>query len=249
MFYLALFCLNIFQLSPRYPSAEVEIVNAEMLDPACKVVFRGYHNNLKVNGLESNTNFTLTTSRDTLQKIGFNDFGYVASRQSTDTIRVVLNGRIIHEEVFQIRNMPRPEVKFGDITENQTVSLSYILSNPGIFVYLPGYPFNLSLNVIGYDAKILYKNGNEIALSHQSPIGFNDWSERKIKRYLRGKFVFHKTETDSEILGNRFYQEQLNLIKKMEVGDQLVFGYGTFSCPSCKQSRRNINLTLTVGSK
>jgi hypothetical protein len=52
MLYLALFCLNISQFTQRYPSAEVEIVNAEMMDPSEKVAFRGHYNRLEVKGLD-----------------------------------------------------------------------------------------------------------------------------------------------------------------------------------------------------
>jgi len=249
MLYLALFCLNISQFAPRYPSAEVEIVNAEMMDPECKVVFRGYHNYLQVNGLEFHTNFILTTSRDTLQKIGFNEFGYVATRQSIDTIRVVLNGRIIHEEIFQIRNMPKHEIGLGYIHENQKVSLKYILSNPGLQIIVPGFPLKFCYGIQMFEAKIIKKNGKEIPLTTKSAKGFDDWSDRKQERYWNGQFVFHRKENDIRNYLNKFDQNHLKLLQKMEIGDKLYFGMCIVSCPSCKSKRHNIDLTLTVGSR
>lgn len=249
MLYLALFCLNIFQFTPRYPSAEVEIVNAEMMDPSEKVAFRWHYNRLEVKGLDFHTNFIVTTSRDTLRNDYSNTFGYIAPTSKTDTIRVVLNGKIIHEEVFEIWNMPKPAVRFGYISENQDVSLQYILSNPGLHVFNPVHPMKTCVRIQMFEAKIIKKNGKEIPLTSKSPKGFDDWSDRKQERYWNGQFVFHRIENDVRNYLNKFDQNHLKLLRKMEIGDQLVFGMGVFSCPSCKQSKRNINLTLTVGSK
>lgn len=249
MLYLALFCLNIFQLTPRYPSAEVEIVNAEMLDPECKVVFRWYYNRLEVKGLDLHTNFIVTTSRDTLNNDYSNTFGYIAPSAKTDTIRVVLNGRIIHEEVFQIRNMPKPEVRFGYITDNQNISLRYILSNPGLHVFVPGFPMKAYFSIRIFEAKIIKKNGKEIPLTTKSAKGFDDWSDRKQERYWNGQFVFHRKENNVRNYLNKFDQNHLKLLKKMEIGEKLAFGKCTIACPDCAFRSYNIDLTLTVGSK
>jgi len=249
MLYFALFCLNIFQFTPRYPSAEVEIVNAEMMDPSEKVAFRGHYNRLEVNGLDFHTNFIITTSRDTLRNDYSNTFGYIAPTTKTDTIRVLLNGKIIHEEVFEIWNMPMPAVRFGYISENQNVSLKYILSNPGLHVYVPGYSIKTCNYLLRFEAKIIKKSGKEISLTSQSPKGFDNWSERKQKRYQNGKFAFYSIQNNDQNYLNKFNQNHIELLKKMEIGDKLAFGMGVLSCPSCKSKKYFIDLTLTVGSK
>ena len=249
MLYLALFCLNIFQFTPRYPSAEVEIVNAEMVYPSEKVAFRGYYNRLEIKGLDFHTNFIVTTSRDTLRNDYSNTFGYIAPTSKTDTIRVLLNGRIIHEEVFEIWNMPMPAVRFGHISENQNVSMKYILSNPGLYVYIPDFLMKPYFSIRTFEAKIIKKNGKEIPLTTKSAKGFDDWSDRKQERYWNGQFVFHRKENNVSNSSNKFSKNHLKLLEKMEIGDQLVFGYSTIICPDCASRAYNINLILTIDSK
>jgi len=142
-----------------------------------------------------------------------------------------------------------PAVRFGYISENQNVSLKYILSNPGLHVFNPVHPMKTCVRIQMFEAKIIKKNGKEIPLTTKSARGFDDWSNRKQERYWNGQFVLHRKENDVRNYLNKFDQNHLKLLQKMEVGDQLVFGMGVFSCPSCMQSRRNISLTLTVGSK
>ncbi len=166
-----------------------------------------------------------------------------------NTKRLVLRAIDIKgvRQIFEIKNIPRPDLGFGNSIGNQTFTREYILSNPGLHIKYLGTSLRMKLYIESYFATIIKKNGTKIPLTIIIKKRDKHKHFKEITQLIDGKTVT-KTILDNETIeGNQFLKNHFKHLRKLETGDKIVFMV-KLSCSTCKPRFLPENIYITVGN-
>jgi len=207
--------ISIF-LKSHFLFSQGEIINISLLDPYANIIYRNTGTKIIVKGYEQDSTIKLVTTNDTLLKIG-DYFHYNSSFASIDTLKAIMNGKIIAQKTYSIENLRKPKIHLGSIRDS-LVTIKDILNNSQLIVSYEPQIAVPCMRLLHFDGLILKKSGKKIPLTKENGI----WT------------------------GNTLNTYQLKHIKRMKPGDVLHFQNGILSCPSCINTRTIINLRFTI---
>lgn len=219
--------------------SQIQLKNESLIEPKAKIVYRHYVNKITISGVAFDSTIFIVTHSDTL-RLKYGSFFYMpkGSNLDNDTLKLFFNGKLIAQDVFQIKNLGRPDVYFGSLRDT-LVTKKYLLSNPGLIL---SYEPELAIvceSIEEFEAFIIKKNGKKIELFDKSINEWVGWSEEKQDKYYEKHGSF--------ILGsNKFTKKQLNMLKAIKTGDKIWFKTVVFSCSSCISRRVDLDFILTI---
>jgi hypothetical protein len=128
--------------------AQVDIVNTNLTKPEISHLYVGIDNPIKIKGKPGVKYGLISSSGTSIQKTAVvNEFRLLAiSRAGYDTLKVTLAGKVIYKEVFNIKTIPYPIVRAGNITKDK-VTTAELLAQPMLTVFLPDCYLNLSYRI------------------------------------------------------------------------------------------------------
>ena len=109
---------------------QITLRNAHCNNPDCKSLFTGLENHIIVEGVNPNHKISLSASNGSkISQHKKNEFSIYGSDAPVDTLKLVVNGKIVHREVFTVEPLQDPVAIIGTFI-NTALSTSQITLNP-----------------------------------------------------------------------------------------------------------------------
>lgn len=156
--------LFVFSFLPFILYSQIKVTNESLIYPEKRILYLGVENSIEVNGADSLELIIVDSRKDTVQNLGTTFFYKPRRDDGFDTLTILYNGKVLDTAIFKVKVLSKAQVYFGE-TRDTTVSMDYILSNPGLQISF--YPSILKcwMNINQYDASLIKKNGDEIPLT------------------------------------------------------------------------------------
>tara|TARA_B100000508_G_scaffold139575_1_gene138241 strand:- start:1149 stop:1793 length:645 start_codon:yes stop_codon:yes gene_type:complete len=196
---------------------QIDLYNSSLTDTTKSILYRGYDNYLKIEGIQQSNLVIVTNDKDTLKYHNDAFHYYSSSKRGSDTLTILKNNEKISEKVFVIKHLKSPTIYLGNIRDS-LVTKNQLLTSPGLFV--------------SYEPQ-LAKSDYRI-LKFKINIHYNDYEDLDSGSLTIG-------------LGSKFDDSQISAIKRMRSGDVLKIEYVEMICPDCRARRlRTPNLIFKI---
>ncbi len=216
------------------------ILNVSLVTPEVHIAYRGFHNHLKIQGMEVDSNVVLVSTNDKLQldRMGKEFIYKTRTPYDTDTLKIYNKQEYITQVVFKIERLGKPRILFGNIRDT-LVTKAELLSNPGLICTYDPYLAKMDGIVMEFEVSIVKKNGKEIPVCEKLFSQTEGWSEKRRERYYSKQYP-------ENIRGNQFSKAQLKQISKMKTGEIIWFKAATVRGSDAGQNKIDLDLKLTV---
>lgn len=184
---------------------QIKINNNSLYKPSENIAYLNFANDLQIVGLELNASTSIMVGDEKINR--FDDLFVYAPlvKKNTDTLRVLHNGEQVGEVVMKLETLKTPKVIFGETT-GKTVTLDYVLSNPGLHIsYAPQLVMPTSY-ISGCEMIIKKKDKKEVV----SIVHGNAFSPKQIKqlsKLVAGDSIEFRGALLSDLIGN---DEEIN---------------------------------------
>lgn len=246
MYRTAIICVYAISLAGF---AQIEVKNLSLVDPTEKLLCAGLENLIEVDHPDNVLDISLQLNNYQLTPIDIYNGGskYLVnvSTAGSDTLNVFSQGSLISSHVFESRVLNFPMASVGEQTSS-VISIAEILKDPTFKIRADGCPYDLKAEVTSFEMTVIHR-GDSIQWSHFKPIGYIDTVNTIDPETADLDTVIHildSAETIHEIKGNELIASQLNLIQKLEQGDQVIFSRIKARGIFCPVILKDLSLTI-----
>lgn len=187
---------------------QINLYNSSLTDTTESILYQGYDNYLKVEGLEQSNLLIVTKDQDTLRYHADAFHYYYPSKRGSDTLTILKNNVKISEKLFVIKHLRSPTIFLGNIRDS-VVTKKQLLSNPGF--------------TVSYEPQFAKSNFRVLNFK-----GFISYSKDR-------RFIIQPMH---DTFRSKFNKIDLSAIERMKSGDILVIEYVDIICPSCGALRK-----------
>jgi hypothetical protein len=150
------FCLSSY--------GQIDLKSVSLNDPDMNIMYAGIENHIKVQGLELDNDTRLVSSKGEVRPNtggGNSDFYLSYTKSKRDTLRLFQGEELLFEEPFEVRILPEPVARLGEINTN-SASVSQVLDDPSINIVIEDCYWDYQFSFSTFDLKLIDESGNII---------------------------------------------------------------------------------------
>jgi GldM C-terminal domain len=148
---------------PLLTNAQLRLINPRLFNPDSAYLYVGIDNILQVAGYDNKGSLQIKTTKTLVQRgRGENEFILRPVSRGTDTVRLYKQGRCILTKVYQVNYIPGPIVSIGKNNSNYLLTVEEILTDPSLYIVLPGCHIDARFAVFSFDVIFVRVNTDTI---------------------------------------------------------------------------------------
>ncbi len=144
--------------------AQVDVKSVSLRDPEMNIMYAGIENHVKIDGLVLDNTVHLVSSRGEVvpnTNGGNSDFYLEYNQVRKDTLRLFQGDRLLFEEPYEVRTIPDPVARLGEIKTN-SASVNQILGDPVVHIVIDDCYWDHEYTFKSFDMKLIDASGNII---------------------------------------------------------------------------------------
>lgn len=159
-----------------------------------------------------------------IRKFNYNTFFVTPSYVRKQILQVYIKEQLVFEDTFKVHRLVEPEIRLGQI-EDSFATKDEIIKNPQLNIILPSCFLKADDRVIGFDLYWMKDNISPIIFPREPDSIYIDTI------FVTSPFTFNDTiiidtamgSEQIRTMGNTLTSRQLQFIKGLEPGDELIF--------------------------
>jgi hypothetical protein len=208
--------------------AQIYVINSSLVDSTKKILYIGKYNKMKINLNLKDKNYELKFNNQILGNLEENSFYINPNQIGIDTLFVFFKKKCIHKEIFKVDELGYEKCILGNNLSNY-LTVDEILTYPMLKLYFPNSFYKSCSNVYSF---YVYKNVRNVETALYSPYPQN--VKDSVYSNVSNKFVMKNTIAIVSInRGEYLTNYQIEEIKKLKKGDELIFKDIIVGCPNC----------------